>query len=308
MGPEYGFKNRNSKFNDSQWSFNGFSEKRGTHFIQQSLEEKNEKMRLRTIEKLKVELQQEETDYSQLPKARECMASDKILYLSNNAEIDKVLTDYIFNKKGKLYTGFDLELKPTFFKPLKKRVCVIQIAVKGTVLVITTRETLSDKLIQFLKDPTIIKMGVGMCGDINSLLYTYSIKLQGGIELGELAQIVGFRHPSTWGGHGLSALCIQVLGMFLEKQPEMILSRWDHEKLSQEQINYAALDAWASYQVGIKLIERFDYKQLNNEPCINHSCRICDQEFVSDDAMKEHVASQQHVLRIKKVADLGVLI
>jgi hypothetical protein len=54
---------------------------------------------------------------------------------------------------------------------------------------------------------------------------------------------------------GLSDICSKVLGHRLSKDPNIRLSNWAVRDLSQEQVEYAALDAWAALQVYLRAKE-----------------------------------------------------
>jgi hypothetical protein len=64
----------------------------------------------------------------------------------------------------------------------------------------------------------------------------------GGFELGKLCKQQG---AIDNGRIGLSDVCSQVLHCYLPKDEDIRTSDWDSENLTDEQKNYAALDAWA---------------------------------------------------------------
>ena len=52
---------------------------------------------------------------------------------------------------------------------------------------------------------------------------------------------------------GLATLATAVLGVQLQKSSAVTMSRWDAEYLTLEQIKYAAVDAFVSFEIGRRL-------------------------------------------------------
>ena len=49
---------------------------------------------------------------------------------------------------------------------------------------------------------------------------------------------------------GLKTLAARVLGMDVEKPQRITMSRWDNVRLTDEQVQYACVDAFMSFEVG----------------------------------------------------------
>lgn len=56
---------------------------------------------------------------------------------------------------------------------------------------------------------------------------------------------------------GLKQLAEVVAGIRLEKPRRVTMSNWEKEFLSDEQIEYACLNAYASFSIGMKLCNEF---------------------------------------------------
>ncbi len=79
------------------------------------------------------------------------------------------------------------------------------------------------------------------------------VPFSGGLDLARLAKE---RHVITDARTGLAELCALVLHRRLDKtRPERVSAAWNNTTLSQEQISYAALDAYTSLQVYRELMK-----------------------------------------------------
>ncbi|XP_059302426.1 3'-5' exonuclease-like [Lycium ferocissimum] len=90
--------------------------------------------------------------------------------------------------------------------------------------------------------------GVGIQGDVDKLWGDHGVMVGNVVDLrGWAFDTYGMRELRN---EGLKGLCSFLLGKELEKPKRISLSRWDNEWLGMEQVRYACLDAFVSYEIG----------------------------------------------------------
>lgn len=97
-----------------------------------------------------------------------------------------------------------------------------------------------------LESPHIRKIGLNIGADAAKLKKDFKVKLQGTVDLADLAHergVIQVRRVQ------LKALCQLVLHKDLPKDSAVRCSNWGRKKLTTDQVQYAALDAWAVLQL-----------------------------------------------------------
>lgn len=111
-----------------------------------------------------------------------------------------------------------------------------------------------------LEDPTSVKVGVAIGGDAVKIFKDYNVCVKSLEDLSDLANIKLGGLPKMW---GLRSLAETLVHEQIKKPGNTRLSNWETYVLSKQQLEYAALDAFASwhlYQVLRSLPDAVDNK------------------------------------------------
>lgn len=153
-----------------------------------------------------------------------------------------------------------------------------------------------EKLRNILVDRSILKIGHDLNrSDIHKLRNDYHIEMGASKDLLHLAKQRGFEKCS------LAILCAAVLGLFLNKRAT--LSDWSSHDLSQNQISYAATDAWVTRKIFNTLSlpdEQFEQAILDNTGSFYddsircYCCGACEAVFSDSLECVTHTAEENH--------------
>ncbi|XP_017360957.1 exonuclease mut-7 homolog isoform X4 [Cebus imitator] len=166
--------------------------------------------------------------------------------------------------------GVDLEWTPVFVAGGRPRPSLLQVAMEGRVFLFDIlalthppagqgAQAFSQLVAQLFSDPSITKLGYGMAGDLQKLgtscpaLAHVEKQVLGGMDLllvHRQMRVAGMPTPGVDGASGLRGLSLlvqQVLGTTLDKTQQ--LSNWDRRPLCEEQLIYAAADAYCLLEV-----------------------------------------------------------
>lgn len=134
--------------------------------------------------------------------------------------------------------GFDTETRPSFKKGLLHKVALMQLATDDFCFLFRLNKIgVTEGLVNFLNDPDIIKVGLSIHDDFNSLRRSAEIDPQGFIELQDYVKRFGIIDNS------LQKIFAIIFGQHISKGQR--LTNWEASELTEHQQNYAAIDAWA---------------------------------------------------------------
>jgi ribonuclease D len=143
--------------------------------------------------------------------------------------------------------GFDTETKPAFQKGQVHKVALLQLATDERAFLFRTQKIgIPDDLRQLFNNPDILKAGVAIRDDIKALQKLVPFRPAGFVELQNYAQEAGIQNI------GLKKLCAIVCGFRISKSQQ--LSNWEAEELTDQQMIYAATDAYVSLKIYQQLI------------------------------------------------------
>ena len=155
--------------------------------------------------------------------------------------------------------GFDTETKPSFTKGVTHKVALIQLSDTERAYIFRIIR-LSDEakrlLRMIIEDKKLIKVGVGIHDDARILRSDYEWTPAGMLEIRRLTVEKQIQVGS------LSKIYALLYGKRLTKGQR--LSDWEKETLTEAQINYAGLDAWAGLKIFEALQEVFTPMMVEN--------------------------------------------
>jgi len=138
--------------------------------------------------------------------------------------------------------GFDTETRPAFAKHVKYDVALLQLSDNKHAFLFQLQKTgIPRNLAALLSSPTIRKVGVAVHDDIVKLNELCNCKMKGFVDLQPIAKQLGIENIS------LKKLTAIVLGFRISKKQQT--SNWEMNSLTPAQKNYAATDAWVSFEM-----------------------------------------------------------
>lgn len=144
--------------------------------------------------------------------------------------------------------GFDTETRPAFRPGESYPPSLAQVATARAVYLFQVqRAEIAAAVARMLSEEHIVKAGVGVADDLKSLKKVVAFQEKSIADLGALAQRHGLKQS---GVRNLSGL---FLGFRIPKGTKT--SNWARHKLSEQQIVYAATDAWACRELYLKFRE-----------------------------------------------------
>ncbi|KAG8372186.1 hypothetical protein BUALT_Bualt12G0040200 [Buddleja alternifolia] len=162
------------------------------------------------------------------------------------------LTEELNLDVDQVIVGLDAEWRPSYTgSSMRNPVAVVQICVGDRCLIyqIIHSRYIPDALRDFFFHENYIFVGVGVNDDLEKLVCDYEIGNNARFwELGEIAADT-YDIPELECA-GLNRLANFVLDKDMEKSRRVTMSRWDWRRLTAEQIKYACLDAFVSFEIG----------------------------------------------------------
>jgi ribonuclease D len=138
--------------------------------------------------------------------------------------------------------GFDTETRPSFKKGKKHKVSLLQLANSDEAYLIRLNKIrFPDLLVSFFENKQIIKIGLAIRDDLNSLIHLRNFKPEGFIELQQYVKNFDILD------NGLKKLAANILGFRISKKQQT--SNWEKDTLDHDQLIYAATDAWVCYKI-----------------------------------------------------------
>ena len=168
----------------------------------------------------------------------------EVVIVHEEQAIDQVME----NLSKNTIIGFDTESKPVYKRGHFNHVSLMQLALPDIVYLLRLQKTgLTQSIIQFMEDDRIIKVGIAIDDDLIALKKRRAFHPAGFRDLNKIALNAG---SISIGAKKLTAL---VLGKRISKRQQR--SNWENPRLSEQQIAYAATDAWICQAIYKRFLE-----------------------------------------------------
>nr|XP_043625874.1 Werner Syndrome-like exonuclease [Erigeron canadensis] len=153
----------------------------------------------------------------------------------------------------KVVVGLDVEWRPNTVSYLTNKSATLQLCIgtKCLILQLFYMDEIPHSLKNFLLNPRFTFVGVEVEKDIEKLKNEYGLDCAKNADI-RAATIrkwpsMYYRKP------GLKHLARDVVNLHMEKPLNVCRSNWDAQVLTEDQVHYACIDAYASYKIAHKL-------------------------------------------------------
>ncbi|XP_054804757.1 3'-5' exonuclease-like [Prosopis cineraria] len=174
--------------------------------------------------------------------------------LTHKASVADEWLRQVYSKYGGRPTvvGLDTEWMP-HETTSKMKAAVLQLCVENTCLILQMfyLDDVPENLKKFLVDSNFTFVGVQVKNDIKKLRDEYGLECGNGVDVLDVAKR---EWPGRFSCSGLKHLAKELLGLEMKKNKKVTMSEWHVRDLSHEQVEYACIDAYASYWIGHKLL------------------------------------------------------
>ena len=164
------------------------------------------------------------------------------------------------------YLGLDCEWVSKKKKfDIEKKVSLVQIS-NGNICILVRLHLLSKmptNLLNLLQSTNNYKFGVGISADVAKLFRDHMIEVNNWIDLRNVSKNTFDENKLGLNKDGLSGLTSHYIGKPLDKNLKIILSNWECDILSNDQITYAATDAWCANIIFDKILQNEIKKDIN---------------------------------------------
>jgi ribonuclease D len=165
----------------------------------------------------------------------------QIHLIQNNHEMKAILPALAQAKQ----LGFDTETKPSFKKGDIFKVALLQLATETEAYLIRLHYVTELTLVRTLfEDDQVLKVGVAIRDDLKILQKGFQFMPRNFVELQDVAKKKGLQN------FGLKGMTEEVLQATISKGAKM--TNWEARELTDQQMMYAATDAW----IGLVLYQK----------------------------------------------------
>ncbi|XP_058077610.1 3'-5' exonuclease-like [Magnolia sinica] len=179
-----------------------------------------------------------------------------ITTVTNVASVVESWLHEIYNIHGThLIVGLDVEWRPTFQRNVTSKVALLQLCVGSRCLIfqLIHANRIPRSLRDFLADGSFGFVGVGIKNDVEKLEDDYDLTVGCAVDLRSMAATKF--HSNELRSAGLTNLASYILDLDVVKPSQITLSNWESSWLTINQVKYACVDAYLSFEIGKYLIQ-----------------------------------------------------
>ncbi|KAK4378830.1 hypothetical protein RND71_000692 [Anisodus tanguticus] len=149
--------------------------------------------------------------------------------------------------------GLDIEWRPNYVAYTNNKSATLQLCIDNTCLIVQLfyLDEIPKTLEKFLATPRFIFVGVEVAEDILKLKNEYGLVCFSKADIRDVAKN---KWPGRFSRPGLKLLANEICGLYMAKPMHVCQSNWEARVLSESQVEYACIDAYASYKIGHKLL------------------------------------------------------
>ncbi|KAJ0462277.1 putative DNA helicase [Helianthus annuus] len=187
--------------------------------------------------------------------------------LTTKATITKQWVDDILSAHANdtmVVVGLDVEWRPHHIRSMSNKSATLQLCIdtKCLILQLFYMDEIPESLKSFLLNPKFTFVGIEVEDDILKLKNEYGLDCSKSADIRAAAMK---KWPGRFRRPGLKDLAKDVLGLHMKKPKHVCMSNWEARELNESQVEYACVDAYASYKIGHRLfvlISAYDNKKL----------------------------------------------
>lgn len=172
------------------------------------------------------------------------------------SDVDEWLHNIQLAYQGKTsVVGLDCEWRPHIIRSMSNKTATLQLCIDTKCLVVQMfyLDHIPQSLKDFFTDTKFTFVGVEVQDDAVKIQNEYGLRVTGTADIQALAMA---RWPLRFVRKpGLKGLARSVAELLMEKPKHVSMSNWEAVNLNVQQIEYACIDAFASYKIGHKLLE-----------------------------------------------------
>ena len=149
--------------------------------------------------------------------------------------------------------GLDVEWRPHLIRSMSNKSATLQLCIdtKCLILQLFYMDEIPQSLKNFLLNPIFTFVGVEVEDDILKLRNEYGLDCSKSADIRSAAMK---KWPGRFRRPGLKDLAMDVLGLHMKKPKHVCMSNWEAKVLNENQIEYACIDAYASYKIAHKIL------------------------------------------------------